>query len=100
MFFCCCCFLYGFTGGTILTVSGYGFRNDTAVTIGTQPCNIIEVELFQLRCTVPVVSINIVLLVLTEPLRANSQKSCTTLNGMSFFFLNVHPHNAPLGTQS
>jgi len=37
-------------------VSGYGFRNDTAVTIGTQPCNIIEVELFQLRCTVPAVS--------------------------------------------
>ncbi|XP_056106662.1 fibrocystin-L-like [Rhinichthys klamathensis goyatoka] len=40
-------------GGTILIVSGYGFRNDTAVTIGTQPCNIIEVELFQLRCIVP-----------------------------------------------
>ncbi|CAM4636768.1 unnamed protein product [Leuciscus chuanchicus] len=40
-------------GGTILTVSGYGFSNDTAVTIGTQPCNIIKVELFQLRCIVP-----------------------------------------------
>uniref|UniRef100_A0A673FZ74 Fibrocystin-L-like n=1 Tax=Sinocyclocheilus rhinocerous TaxID=307959 RepID=A0A673FZ74_9TELE len=40
-------------GGTILTVSGYGFSNDTAVTIGTQPCNVIEVELSQLRCIVP-----------------------------------------------
>ncbi|XP_016299954.1 fibrocystin-L-like [Sinocyclocheilus anshuiensis] len=40
-------------GGTILTVSGYGFSNDTTVTIGTQPCNVIEVELSQLRCIVP-----------------------------------------------
>ncbi|KAK2887447.1 hypothetical protein Q8A67_015675 [Cirrhinus molitorella] len=40
-------------GGTILTVSGYGFSNNTAVTINTQPCNIIEVQLSQLRCIVP-----------------------------------------------
>ncbi|NP_001305057.1 PKHD1 like 1, tandem duplicate 1 isoform X1 [Danio rerio] len=40
-------------GGTVLTVSGYGFSNDAAVTIGTQPCSIVEVELFQLRCIVP-----------------------------------------------
>ncbi|XP_026145815.1 PKHD1 like 1, tandem duplicate 1 isoform X2 [Carassius auratus] len=40
-------------GGTILTVSGYGYSSDTAVTIGTQPCNIINVELSQLRCIVP-----------------------------------------------
>jgi len=37
-------------------VSGYGFSNDTAVTIGTQPCDIIKVELAELRCIVPAVS--------------------------------------------
>lgn len=50
------CALYVCTGGTVLTVSGYGFSNYTAVIIGSQPCNIIEVELFQLRCIVPAVS--------------------------------------------
>nr|XP_009292515.1 fibrocystin-L isoform X2 [Danio rerio] len=40
-------------GGTVLTVSGYGFSNNIDVIIGSQPCNIVEVELFQLRCIVP-----------------------------------------------
>ncbi|RXN34425.1 fibrocystin-L isoform X1 [Labeo rohita] len=40
-------------GGTILTVTGYGFSNNTAVTINTQPCNIIEMQLSQLKCIVP-----------------------------------------------
>ncbi|XP_043073568.1 PKHD1 like 1, tandem duplicate 1 [Puntigrus tetrazona] len=40
-------------GGTILTVSGFGFSIETAVTIGTQPCYVLEVELSQLRCIVP-----------------------------------------------
>ncbi|XP_051526679.1 fibrocystin-L-like [Myxocyprinus asiaticus] len=40
-------------GGTILTVLGYGFSNDTAVTIGSLPCHITEVERSQLRCIVP-----------------------------------------------
>ncbi|XP_065139309.1 fibrocystin-L-like [Paramisgurnus dabryanus] len=40
-------------GGAILTVFGYGFANDTAVTIGTQSCKVIEAEFSQLRCIVP-----------------------------------------------
>nr|XP_055075552.1 fibrocystin-L-like [Misgurnus anguillicaudatus] len=40
-------------GGSILTVFGYGFSNDTAVTIGTRPCNVTEAEFSQLRCIVP-----------------------------------------------
>nr|XP_055075127.1 fibrocystin-L-like [Misgurnus anguillicaudatus] len=41
------------SGGAILTVFGYGFSNDTAVTIGTQSCNVTEAEFSQLRCIVP-----------------------------------------------
>ncbi len=37
-------------------MSGYGFSYDIAVTIGTQPCNIIKVELAELRCIVSAVS--------------------------------------------
>nr|XP_055075128.1 fibrocystin-L-like [Misgurnus anguillicaudatus] len=40
-------------GGAILTVFGYGFSNDTAVTIGNQSCNVTEAEFSQLRCIVP-----------------------------------------------
>nr|XP_055075555.1 fibrocystin-L-like [Misgurnus anguillicaudatus] len=40
-------------GGAILTVFGYGFSNDTAVTIGTQSCNVTEAEFSLLRCIVP-----------------------------------------------
>ncbi|XP_073714529.1 fibrocystin-L [Misgurnus anguillicaudatus] len=40
-------------GGVILTVFGYGFSNDTAVTIGTQSCNVTEAEFSQLKCIVP-----------------------------------------------
>lgn len=40
----------------ILTVFGYGFSMDTAVTIGTQPCNVTEAEYTQLKCRVRAVS--------------------------------------------
>ncbi|XP_065144791.1 fibrocystin-L-like [Paramisgurnus dabryanus] len=40
-------------GGAILTVFGYGFSINTAVTIGTQSCNVTEAEFSQLRCIVP-----------------------------------------------
>uniref|UniRef100_A0A8C1B8X1 PKHD1 like 1, tandem duplicate 2 n=1 Tax=Cyprinus carpio carpio TaxID=630221 RepID=A0A8C1B8X1_CYPCA len=60
--------LYVCTGGTILTLSGYGYNNDTAVIIGTQPCNIIKVELSQLRCIVPAVTISFITSSLPPPL--------------------------------
>ncbi|NP_001123871.1 PKHD1 like 1, tandem duplicate 2 isoform 1 precursor [Danio rerio] len=47
------CSILQVTRGTVLTVSGYGFSNNIDVIIGSQPCNIVEVELFQLRCIVP-----------------------------------------------
>ncbi|KAL7883851.1 hypothetical protein SRHO_G00015090 [Serrasalmus rhombeus] len=41
------------TGGTIITVSGYGFGYDTAVAIGNTSCDVIYVDLNQLSCRVP-----------------------------------------------
>uniref|UniRef100_A0AAY5ETB4 Polycystic kidney and hepatic disease 1 (autosomal recessive)-like 1 n=1 Tax=Electrophorus electricus TaxID=8005 RepID=A0AAY5ETB4_ELEEL len=38
------------TGGTIITISGYGFSQDTTVTIGNALCFIIDMNLQQLRC--------------------------------------------------
>ncbi|XP_030644362.1 PKHD1 like 1, tandem duplicate 1 [Chanos chanos] len=40
------------TGGTILTVSGYGFSRETEVIIGNETCDIITVNLNELRCRV------------------------------------------------
>ncbi|KAK1784753.1 hypothetical protein P4O66_003426 [Electrophorus voltai] len=41
------------TGGTIITISGYGFSQDTTVTIGNALCFIIDMNLQQLRCRAP-----------------------------------------------
>ncbi|KAG7317211.1 hypothetical protein KOW79_019509 [Hemibagrus wyckioides] len=41
------------TGGTIITVSGYGFSQDTTATIGGVQCGVIDVNLYQLLCRVP-----------------------------------------------
>ncbi|XP_076865903.1 fibrocystin-L-like isoform X2 [Brachyhypopomus gauderio] len=41
------------TGGTILTISGYGFSQDTLVTVGNASCDIINRSLQQLTCRVP-----------------------------------------------
>ncbi|KAK2836335.1 hypothetical protein Q7C36_014204 [Tachysurus vachellii] len=41
------------TGGTIITVSGYGFSQHTTVTIGGVQCDVIDVNLYQLLCSVP-----------------------------------------------
>lgn len=43
-------------GGSNLTVFGYGFASDTVVTIGNASCDIIDVDLNNLRCRVPAVS--------------------------------------------
>ncbi|XP_062842250.1 fibrocystin-L-like [Trichomycterus rosablanca] len=40
-------------GGTILTISGYGFSPDTVVSIENAWCDVISVDLNQLLCTVP-----------------------------------------------
>lgn len=39
-----------------MTVSGYGFSQNTTVTIGSVQCDVIEVNLYQLLCRVPAVS--------------------------------------------
>ncbi|TSK31508.1 Fibrocystin-L [Bagarius yarrelli] len=41
------------TGGTIITVSGYGFSQDTTATVGGVRCDVIDVNLNQLLCRVP-----------------------------------------------
>ncbi|XP_072530724.1 PKHD1 like 1, tandem duplicate 1 [Salminus brasiliensis] len=41
------------TGGTVITVSGYGFGSNTTATIGNASCDVISVDLNQLRCRVP-----------------------------------------------
>ncbi|XP_053468790.1 PKHD1 like 1, tandem duplicate 1 [Ictalurus furcatus] len=41
------------TGGTIITVSGYGFSQDTTATIGSVQCDVIDVNLYQLLCRAP-----------------------------------------------
>ncbi|MCJ8746157.1 hypothetical protein PDJAM_G00138700 [Pangasius djambal] len=41
------------TGGTIMTVSGYGFNQNTTVTVGSDQCGVIDVNLYQLLCRVP-----------------------------------------------
>ncbi|KAI5615922.1 fibrocystin-L precursor [Silurus asotus] len=41
------------TGGTIITVSGYGFSQDTTATVGNAQCDVINVNLNQLVCRVP-----------------------------------------------
>ncbi|KAK9957826.1 hypothetical protein ABG768_012036 [Culter alburnus] len=79
-------------GGTIVTVSGYGFSNDTAVTIGTQPCNIIEVELFQLRCIVPAGSEGEqTVTVTTSEMTAISNGSFTYSNTLTALITSVSP---------
>ncbi|ROL45843.1 Fibrocystin-L [Anabarilius grahami] len=79
-------------GGTILTVSGYGFSNDTAVTIGTQPCNIMEVELFQLRCIVPAGSEGEQTVTLTTgEMTAISDGSFTYSNTLTALITSVSP---------
>ncbi|KAI4871505.1 hypothetical protein NFI96_027165, partial [Prochilodus magdalenae] len=41
------------TGGTVITISGYGFGFDTVVTVGNASCDVISVDSSQLRCRVP-----------------------------------------------
>ena len=38
-------------GCTLLTISGYGFSTDSAVTIGQNKCDISEVTFYQIKCT-------------------------------------------------
>ncbi|XP_066530272.1 fibrocystin-L-like [Hoplias malabaricus] len=41
------------TGGTIITVSGFGFGDDAVASIGNTSCDVINVNLNQIRCRVP-----------------------------------------------
>ncbi|KAJ8389419.1 hypothetical protein AAFF_G00119570 [Aldrovandia affinis] len=41
------------TGGTLLTVTGYGFSSHTTAWIGMQSCDVVSVDLDQLQCRTP-----------------------------------------------
>ncbi|XP_062385127.1 fibrocystin-L-like [Sardina pilchardus] len=41
------------TGGTVLTVAGFGFSRGTEVMIGSETCEVLEVNLRELTCRVP-----------------------------------------------
>uniref|UniRef100_A0A8B9H868 Polycystic kidney and hepatic disease 1 (autosomal recessive)-like 1 n=1 Tax=Astyanax mexicanus TaxID=7994 RepID=A0A8B9H868_ASTMX len=44
------------TGGTVITVVGDGFGPDTVAAVGNASCDVISVDLNELRCRVPAVS--------------------------------------------
>ena len=37
-------------GGTTVTIAGNGFSSQTVVNIGNKPCNVIDVEINQIKC--------------------------------------------------
>ena len=41
------------TGGIILTVTGYGFKLDAALTVGGASCPVVTATHTQITCTVP-----------------------------------------------
>lgn len=49
-----CLVLY--IGGTLLTVRGFGFSKDTAVTIGSNECKVVHATETELNCRTPAVS--------------------------------------------
>ncbi|KAA0710213.1 Fibrocystin-L Polycystic kidney and hepatic disease 1-like protein 1 [Triplophysa tibetana] len=84
--------IFGFTGGAILTVLGYGLSIDTAVTIGTQPCNVTGAELTQLRCIVPAGSTGEqTVTVTTGEMTATSNESFTYDNTLMATITSVSP---------
>ncbi|KAI7798957.1 putative fibrocystin-L, partial [Triplophysa rosa] len=80
-------------GGAILTVFGCGFSINTAVTIGTKPCNVIEAEFTQLRCRVPAGSAGQqTVTVTTGEMSATSDESFTYNNTLMATITAVSPH--------
>ncbi|XP_056597030.1 fibrocystin-L-like [Triplophysa dalaica] len=80
-------------GGAILTVFGYGFSIDTAVTIGTQQCNVTGAELTQLRCIVPAGSSGEQTVTVTMgEMTATSTESFTYNNTLMATITAVSPH--------
>ncbi|XP_073714826.1 fibrocystin-L [Misgurnus anguillicaudatus] len=82
-------------GGAILTVFGYGFANDTAVTIGTQSCNVTEAEFSQLRCIVPAGSAGIQTVTVTKgEITASLTNSFTYNNNLMATITAVSPQTS------
>ncbi|KAI7798962.1 putative fibrocystin-L [Triplophysa rosa] len=80
-------------GGVILTVFGYGFSINTAVTIGTQPCNVTEAEFTQFRCRVPAGSAGQQTVTVTMgEMTATSTESFTYNNTLMATITAVSPH--------
>ena len=42
-------------GGSLLTVSGFGFGEDTMVTVGGEECSVVDVRFDELACRTPAV---------------------------------------------
>lgn len=49
------CFVLFFTyeGGTVLTISGFGFNKNSKVLVGNETCSIIEGDLDKITCRTP-----------------------------------------------
>lgn len=47
-----------FLGGTLLTVSGFGFSRNATVTVGSEECTVIHASDTELKCKTPAVSVH------------------------------------------
>lgn len=45
------------TGGTLLTVKGFGFGENTTVTVGSESCTVVNASDAELKCRTPAVSV-------------------------------------------
>uniref|UniRef100_A0A8C5AWE7 PKHD1 like 1, tandem duplicate 1 n=1 Tax=Gadus morhua TaxID=8049 RepID=A0A8C5AWE7_GADMO len=51
----CVCLVASLPGGTLLTVSGFGFGEDTVVTVGGEECSVVDLRFDELACRTPAV---------------------------------------------
>lgn len=47
------CFLFLYEGGTLLTLSGFGFNENSKVLVGDETCIVIEGDLNKITCRTP-----------------------------------------------
>lgn len=45
--------LFPFEGGTLLTVTGFGFNENSKVLVANETCNVIEGDLNKITCRTP-----------------------------------------------
>ena len=42
-----------YLGGGLLTISGYGLKSGATVEIGTESCDVVDVSIDEILCTIP-----------------------------------------------